>query len=232
MKTLITSIALMLSTSFAFAQDDLTVKMTVKIDGLPPEYAAAGESEIVSYHKGDKSKEEQSSMMGSSTTINDGKTTTFIAEQMGEKTGWTASKEELDAASGKDKSDDKPKIEYLTDKKTIATYECTKAILTTIGKDKKEQKMTVWFTEKLKLSNSKTKNRRGPSMNFGDLKGRPLEIEMSMNQGGMDLKLLVTATEVITAKIEDSVFKVDTTGYKMITYKEMQEKMKAAEGGK
>jgi hypothetical protein len=48
----------------------------------------------------------------------------------------------------------------------------------------------------------------------------------------MDLKLLVTATEVITAKIEDSVFKVDTTGYKMITYKEMQEKMKAAEGGK
>ena len=232
MKKLITSAALLLATSFAFAQDDITVKMSLKVEGLPAEYAAMGESEIISYHKGDKSKEETSNMMGSSTTINDGKTTTMLNEQMGEKTGWTATKEELDAASSKEKSVEKPKIEYLTDKKTIAGYECTKAILTTIGKDKKEQKMTVWFTEKLKLNNSKAKNRRGPSMDFGDLKGRPLEREMAMNQGGMDLKVFITSTEVSTAKLDDSIFKADVTGYKMATYKEVQEKMKTVEGGK
>lgn len=232
MKKLITSAALLLATSFAFAQDDITVKMSLKVEGLPAEYAAMGESEIISYHKGDKSKEETSNMMGSSTTINDGKTTTMLNEQMGEKTGWTATKEELDAANSKEKGTDKPKIEYLTDKKTIAGYECTKAILTTIGKDKKEQKMTVWFTEKLKLNNSKAKNRRGPSMDFGDLKGRPLEIEMAMNQGGMDLKVFITSTEVSTAKLDDSIFKADVTGYKMATYKEVQEKMKTVEGGK
>ncbi len=230
MKKLITCIALVFATSIAFAQDDLTVKMTVKVDGLPPEYSAMGESEIVSYHKGEKSKEETTSMMGSSTTYSDGKTVTVLSEQMGEKTGWTATKEEMEAANAKDKSNDKPKIEYLTDKKTIAGYECTKAIITNIGKDKKETKATVWFTEKLKMSDNKTKNRRGPNMNFGDLKGRPLEVETSMSQQGMELKIFVTATEVITAKIDDAIFKPDVTGYKIMTYKEMQEKMKAMEG--
>lgn len=232
MKKLITSAALLLVTGFAFGQDDLTVKMTVKVDGLPAEYAAMGESEMVSYTKGDKSKEETTSMMGSSVTFNDGKVTTVLMEQMGEKTGWTATKEELEAANTKDKNPEKPKIEYLTDKKTIAGYECTKAIVTMIGKDKKETKATVWFTEKLKMNESKTKNRRGPNMNFGDLKGRPLEVETSMNQQGMDLKIFVTATEVSTSKIDDAVFKADVSGYKMMTYKEMQEKMKAMEGGK
>jgi len=232
MKKLITSAALLLISSVSFGQDDLTVKMTVKVDGLPPEYSAMGESEMVSYTKGDKSKEETTSMMGSSVTYNDGKVTTVLMEQMGEKTGWTATKEELEAASTKEKSNEKPKIEYLTDKKTIAGYECTKAIVTMVGKDKKETKATVWFTEKLKHTSSKTKNRRGPSMDFGDLKGRPLEVETSMNQQGMELKIFVTATEVSTSAIDDAVFKADPSGYKMMTYKEMQEKMKAAQGEK
>ncbi len=230
MKKLITSAAFVLATSFAFAQDDLTIKMAIKVDGLPPEYAAMGESEMVMYSKGDKTKEETTSMMGSSTTYSDGKKTTVLAEQMGEKTGWTATSEELEAANAKDKNAEKPKIEYLTDKKTIAGYECTKAIITTVGKDKKEQKTTVWFTEKLKYTTSKTKNRRGPSMNFGDLKGKPLEIEMAMNQQGIDMKVFVTTTEVSTTKLDDAIFKADVTGYKMSTYKEIQEKMKAAEG--
>lgn len=232
MKKLITSAAILLFTGFSFAQDNLTVKMSVKVDGLPPELSGMAESEMVIYTKGEKTKEEQTSMMGSSTTINDGKTTTMLIEQMGEKTGWTATNEEIEAANAKDKNADKPKIEYLTDKKTIAGYECTKAIVTMIGKDKKETKTTVWFTEKLKYSPSKTKGRRGANMNFGDLKGRPLEIELSMNQQGMDMKVMVTTTEVSTSAIDDSVFKADVTGYKMMTYKEMQEKMKAAEGGK
>ncbi len=232
MKKLIISTALIFATSFAFAQEEITVKMNIKIEGLPAEYAAMGESEMVIYKKGDKSKEETTSMMGSSTTFSDGKTTTVLTEQMGEKTGWTATNEELDADKSKDKSNDKPKIEYLTNKKTIAGYECTKAIVTMIGLDKKENKVTVWFTEKLKYTESKSKNRRGPSMNFGDLKGLPLEIETAMSQQGMDMKVFITTTEVSTAKLDDSVFKADVTGYKMVAYKEIKEKMKAAGEGK
>lgn len=229
MKKLITTISLIFVASITNAQDDLMVKMIQKIDGLPPEYAAMGESEIVSYHKGEKSKREEINMMGSVVTYNDGNITVVLTEQMGEKTGWTATKEELQAANAKEKDIKKPKIEYLTDKKTIAGYECTKAIITVIDKDKKEQKVIVWFTEKLKNNTSKVKARRGPSLNFDDLKGRPLEIEAAGNENGMDLKALITATEVSTAKIDDSVFKIDSTGYKMMTYKEVQEKMKAAE---
>jgi hypothetical protein len=227
MKKLITTIALIFVACITNAQDNLTIKMALKVEGLPPEYAGMAESEIVSYIKGNKSKEEQIGMMGTSITINDGKITTALVEQMGEKTGWTATKEELEATSAKEKDQNKPKIEYLTDKKTIAGYECTKAIITVVGKDKKETKVTVWFTEKLKTNESK--NRRSLNLNFGDLKGRPLEIETAMNQQGMELKIFVTTTEISTTSIDDSVFKVDTTGYKMITYKEVLEKMKAAE---
>ena len=60
------------------------------------------------------------------------------------------------------------------------------------------------------------------------VKGYPLEMEMSQSQQGMDMKILITATEVLTTPIDDATFTVSTEGYKMMSYKEMQEKMKAA----
>jgi len=232
-KKIITSVALILTSAIAVAQESFTVKMNMKIEGLPAEYAGFGENEMVNYFKGDKYKMEMTSMMGSSITSFDGKKMVQLNEQMGDKSGFTATKEEMDAT--KEKSDAKPKIEYTTDKKMIAGYECTKAILTTAGKDKKEEKMNVWVTEKIKNPQPKggSSGRKGMGMDLGDLKGYPLEIEMSQNNQGMEMKILITTSEVSTANIDDSAFNVSTDGYKIISYKEHQEKIKAmqAKGG-
>ena len=230
MKKIITYAALVFVTAFAVAQDNYTVKMNMKIEGLPPEYAGFGEQEMINYVKGDKYKNEVSSMMMTSISAFDGAKLTSITEQMGNKTGFTATKEELDAADKNDKPEAKPKIEYTNDKKTIAGYECSKAIVTSVGKDKKENKMNVWVTDKIKSNQAQGKKRggRGMSMDLGDLKGYPLEMEMSQSQQGMDMKILISATEVLTTPIDDAIFTVSTDGYKMMTYKEMQEKMKAA----
>lgn len=225
-KKLIASAAIFLMSAVAIAQDNVTIKMSVKVEGLPPEYAGFGEQEITNIMKGDKYKTEMTSMMGSNVSVFDGKKLTSLNEAMGTKTGFTATKEELDASKEKDK-DPKPKVEYTTDKKTIAGYECTKAIVTNVGKDKKESKMTVWVTEKIKSPQTKAGGgRRGMMMDMGDLKGYPLEMEMSANQGGMDMKILVTTSEVSTANVDDSVFVVSTDGYKMSTYAEYKEQMK------
>lgn len=227
MKKLITSASFILLSAFAIAQDNYTIKMNVKVEGLPPEYAGFGEQEIVNYVKGDKYKQEMSSMMGSSTTVFDGKTLTSVSEAMGNKSGYTATKEEIEA--GKDtKSENKPKIEYTTEKKNIAGYECTKAIITEIGKDKKENKMIVWATDKIKQPEgaSKSSRRGGGMMDLGDLKGYPLEMEMNQNQGGMDMKILISTSEVNTANLDDKIFTVSTEGYKMRTYAEQKAEMK------
>jgi hypothetical protein len=233
MKKIVTSLALALTSVFAFGQESYTVKMNMKIEGLPPEYAGFGEQEMVNYSKGDKYKQETTSMMGSSTSAFDGKKLVSINEAMGEKSGFFATKEELDAANKEKKDESKPKIEYTTEKKMIAGYECTKAILTYTPKDKKEkgEKVTVWSTEKLKRPehSAKAGGRNRMGMDFGDLKGLPLEIEMSTNANGQDMKIMISATEVSTANIDDSVFTVNTDGYKMVPYKEYMDKIKAAQ---
>jgi hypothetical protein len=233
MKKIITSAALVLASVFAFGQESYTVKMNMKIEGLPPEYAGFGEQEMVNYSKGDKYKQEMTSMMGSNTTAFDGKKLVSISEQMGEKSGFFATKEELEASNKEKKDENKPKIEYTTDKKMIAGYECTKAILTYASKDKKEkdQKVTVWSTDKLKRPehSAKTGGRNRMGMDFGDLKGLPLEIEMNQSANGQDMKVMISATEVSTANIDDSVFTLNTDGYKLIPYKEYMDKIKAAQ---
>jgi hypothetical protein len=206
---------------------DYTVKMSVKVEGLPAEYAAYGEQDITTYIKGDKTKSDINSMMYSSTVLFDGKTLTSVSETMGNKTGYTATKEELEAVDKDDKGE-KPKIEYTTEKKMIAGYECTKAIITNVGKDKKEIKSTVWVTDKIVLNESHMRARKasGRGMDLGDLKGYPLAMESTMNQNGMDMKMIMTATEVTSSALADDVFSINTDGYKMMSYKEMLEKMK------
>lgn len=231
-KRLITAAAFILLSGIALSQEIYTIKTSLKVEGLPAEYAAYGEQEIVTQIKGEKSKTEVSSMMGTQTVLFDGKTQTSLSEAMGNKTGFTATKEELEAAEKSDK-DPKPKVEYTTEKKTIAGYECTKAIITSVGKDKKENIMTAWVTDKIKHDMKGKKASGRGMMDMGDLKGYPLAMEMSTSQNGMDMKILMTATEVNTNPIDDSVFAVNTDGYKMMTFKEWSQKMKdAKQGGK
>jgi hypothetical protein len=220
-------IILLLSFS-AIGQENYTMKMNIKTEGLPPEYAAYGEQDIVTYMKGEKSKTEVTSMMLTSTVYYDGKTMTSLSDVMGEKSGWTATKEELEADN--DKKESKPKIEYTSEKRNIAGYECQKAIITNKGKDNKENKTIVWVTDKIRYDN---KHRRPSGRNmadFGDLKGHPLAMEMTQNYQGTEMKIIMTTTEVLTTPIDDSVFEVNTDGYKMMTYAEMKGKVKPVIG--
>jgi hypothetical protein len=209
----------------AVAQGTYTMKMSMKMEGLPPEYAAYGEYDITTYIKGDKTKTEVSNMMANSTIFFDGKTMTSLSDAMGNKTGYTATKEEMEAAEKNEKKD-KPKVEYTTEKKTIAGYECTKAIVTQTGKDKKEVKTIVWTTDQLKINPEARKSFRGNMTDLGDIKGHPLSFESSQNANGMDVKMIMTTTEISTSAVDDAVFSVNTDGYKMMTYKEYMDQMK------
>lgn len=232
-KTIFSLIAWAFFISLTTAQESYTIKSSMKMEGLPPEYSGFGDMEMVTYLKGDKYKRETNSMMGSFVSCYDGKMLTSISDNLGNKSGFTASKEELDLANEKDKTQEKPKIDYTQEKKTIAGYECTKAIITSLSKDGKEKKITVWVTDKIKNDAAKGKKtgERGMQMDFGDLNGHPMEIEFSQNQMGTEVKVLITTLDVQTKAIDESIFTINTDGYTMMSYQEMQEKMKAARKG-
>ena len=219
-------------TSVNQSNDSYTIKMSIKAEGLPAEYAAFGEIEMVSYSKGEKSKSETSSMMFSNVVYFDGKMITNLSESMGNKSGYTASKEEMDGLDKNKTPESKPKIEYVNDKRTIAGYECYKAIITTIDKDKKERQTIVWYTDKFKPISGTVRraNRRGMSTDLSDLKGMPLAMESTMNMQGMEVKSVMITTEISTNAIDDAVFIPNTEGYTMLSFKEFQEKMRAMGG--
>jgi len=54
---------------------------------------------------------------------------------------------------------------------------------------------------------------------------------MSQNANGMDMKIIMTTTEILTGPIDDSVFVINTEGYTMMSYKEMMEKQKSMTSG-
>lgn len=233
MKTLFFSSLICLSLLSLQAQENYTVKMSIKTEGLPAEMSAFGEMDITSYVKGEKSKSETSSMMFSSIIYSDGNKITSLSESMGNKTGYTTTKEELDGLDKNKTPEAKPKIEYINDKRTIAGFECSKAIVTFIDKDKKERQSVIWYTEKLKQSNASIRkaNRRSMAVDLSELKGSPLAMETTMSMQGMEVKSVMIATEVKLDPIDDSVFIPNTEGYNIMTFKEYQDRMRSMGGG-
>lgn len=196
----------------------------MKIEGLPPEQAAMmGDMETKVTFKNGKALTEVTSMMFSQQMVVDETGMTMLMEQMGNKIAMKQTKEEMDKAEAKvkDKPAD-PKIEYTNETKMIAGYECKKAIITTVGKDKKEEKMEMWYCEKFENPNKEGKG-RGQNVMKG-LKGMPFEY--AGGQGGMKFKM--TAKEVSTDPVADSKFVLSTEGYKVMTADEL----KAMQGGK
>jgi GLPGLI family protein len=193
-----------------------SVTYTMKIEGLPPEQAAMmGDMETKVTFKNDKVLTDVSSMMGSQTFYTDAKGMIMLIDRMGNKIAVKQTKEEMDKAAAKEK--DKPadpKIEYTNETKMIAGYECKKAIVTTIKKDKTEEKMDIWYCEKFDNPNKEGKG----------LKGLPFEY--SGNQGGMKFKMV--AKEASMEPVADSKFELSTEGYKMMTMDEL----KAMQGGR
>lgn len=232
MKKLFLISAGLLLTTAVWSQNCYTIKSSVKMEGLPEEYAGFAESEKTIFIKDNKTKTETTSMMMSQVEVFDGKMMTVITEAMGNKTGWSATKEELEKGGSDDakKDEPKPKFENTAEKKMIAGYECVKTIVTLsgVGKEKVEMKITIWHTDKIKkpegaTGGPKSKRRSSNNFDFKEISGYPMQVEFQTNQQGMDLKYIETVSEVTTDKLEDGTFTVSTEGYKMMTYAEMKE---------
>ena len=183
-----------------------SITYDMKMEGLPPEQAAMmGDMELKTTFKNGKALSEMSSMMFSSQTSIDDKGMVSLMEQMGNKIAIKQTKEEMEKeeAKLKDKPSD-PKIEYTTETKTIAGYECKKAIITMVGKDKKEEKMDVWYSDKFENPNKDGKG-RGQAFMKG-FKGLPFEF--SNSQGAM--KFSMVAKAVSTDPVDDAKFNLST----------------------
>jgi hypothetical protein len=206
--------------------------MSIKAEGLPAEYAAYAEQDIITYIKGDKYKSERNGMMNSMVSYYDGKKMITLIETMGNKIGYTATKAELEADENDGKTK-KPKIEYTSEKKMMAGYECTKVIVSMVDEEKKENKVILWVTNEIKYDHPEAKKSSGNGMmDMSDLKGYPLGMEMTQNAQGMEMTIIMTTTEISTAPIDDSVFVANTEGYNMMSYAEMLEKQKMMMQGK
>lgn len=201
-----------------------SITYDMKMEGFSPEQAAMmGDMEMVLSFKNGKSLSETSTMMGSSSLLVDDKGMLFLQDQMGNKIGLLQTKEEMakEEAKQKDKPAD-PKIEYTSETKTIAGYECKKVIVTTISKDKNEEKMEMWVSDKIENTNKEGKG-KGQSV-FKGLKGMPFEYNMVF--GPMKAKFV--AKTVSIEPVADSKFQLSTEGYKMMT----KDELKAMQGGK
>ena len=195
----------------------------MKIEGLPPEQAAMfGDMETKVTFKNGKSLSESSTMMGSEQTLTDDKGITTLSDMMGNKIAIKQTKEEIEKEEAKSKDKvQEPKIEYVNETKTIAGYECKKAIVTAFDSEKKEIKFDLWYCEKFE---NRSKNAKGNEAMFKNLKGAPFEF--TINRGPMKVKM--QAKEVSLEPVPDSKFDLSTEGYQIKT----MEELKAMRGGK
>jgi GLPGLI family protein len=197
-----------------------SITYSVNFEGLPPEYAGMMKgSELKVYFKDKKSRSEFVNAFSSNTTISDENNTTTLVDAMGQKYFYKMSKADMEKES---KKNPEPKITYLEDKKTIAGYECKKAVLETKNDKGEAQKMDVWYTDKIQSSSGSGRNQG----QFKNLKGAPLEF--SMNQG--QFKMQMTATNVSTSPVADAKFTANTEGYTEKSYAEMKQMQKQGGG--
>ncbi len=190
-----------------------SVTYSVAVEGVPPEQASMMKGmELTMMFKNKKSRADFSMSVMSTTTVSDDNGSITLMEGMGQKTFTKMTKADLDKES---KKSPEPKITYVDEKKTIAGYECKKAVIEVKDQKGESQKVNVWYSEKLPYTGGGRMNQ------FKGLKGAPLEFETI--QGPM--KMRMTATKVSTTPVPDSEFVLSTEGYtemKMDDLKKMQ----------
>lgn len=214
MKKIILSAAILFSTLVGISQikeGSITYEV-VGID-LPPEMAAAVDgTEQQVFFKNDKSRIEVTNAFTNMIIINDGKKTTVLNDQMGQKTYFEMTAEEM-----KSKEDKKIEsvIEYKDEIKKIAGYDCKKAVVKSKDEKGEEMTMIVWYTDQLPISGQST-SRKSNAMS--GLKGAPLEYESKF--GPFNMKY--TATAVSKSPVADSKFVANTEGYVKTTMEEIK----------
>ena len=197
-----------------------SVTYSVNFEGMPPEQAGMMKgTEMKMYFKDKKSRSEFSNAFFNTITISDENTSTTLMEQMGQKQFYKLKKEDMEKEAKKTPD---PKITYTEEKKTIAGYECKKAIVEMKNEKGETNKVDVWYTDKLQGSTGGS-GRMGGNQ-FKGLKGAPLEF--SMQQGPM--KLQMVATNVSTSPIPDAKFAVSTDGYTEVKLDDLKKQRASA----
>ncbi|CAG5083583.1 DUF4412 domain-containing protein [Parvicella tangerina] len=184
-----------------------TIKYSLDYD-LPEAYEsqrAMLATEMTCYIGKDFTRVEQTSTIGDQITINNLATgvTTVLMDLMGKKIALTTEDVEEDEKV-------EPVIEYLEETKTIAGYECSKAVYT-IQKNGAEAVFEVFYTSELP-SEANTQ--------FKGIEGFPMEYVIE-SQG---MVITYSAIEVKEEKVSKSLGKVPD-GYEHMTYEEFMEMM-------
>lgn len=198
--------------SNAFNEGHIVYGMTMEGN---PMAAMMGDITLSLYFLGDLTKMNMSmgSMM-SSTTVVDNKDKNGVIlmniPMMNQKKGAKLDKSYLEKTAEKQTNQKPTKVEYDTkSKKTIAGYECYKAI---VEMDNVDEPAIVYITEKLKP------NTAGVNMQFTNLKGFPLYYEIK--QQGMTV--IMEAKEVSTKKPEKSEFSMKIPdGYEEVSVEDL-----------
>jgi len=191
------------------------IVFTVAINGIDdPQASAMLPKEATAYFKGSKSRMEMSMMMGmKNVTITDGATNKSITlmDLMG-------SKYAIDNSTDKNTEESKKlyesaKVEITSEKKKIAGYSCTKAIVEFPSQTNKGQteKIEMWFTKELSLNKSYAS---GP---MSKIDGSVLEF--NINQGAFVMNL--SAKEVVKQDVAKELFIVPSD-YKIMTADELK----------
>lgn len=182
---------------------------TISYENLPPEmegHEAMLPKEYKVYIKNTQSRVESGSAMGTTVVINDmdANTSTVLMDMMGQKMKLSLSPEDID----KENAQNNTNIEYVNESKTIAGYQCKKALLKMEG-DNPGDEAAFYYTEEI------------PAIQLQgfegiNLKGMPLEYSV-ISQG---IKMIMTASKVEKSSVEDSMFDIPEG------YTEMPESMK------
>ncbi len=181
---------------------------TITYSNLPSEmkgYESMLPKDMTIYIKGNKSRMEQSQMMGKNIVVSDmDKKIGFVEMDIsGQKLRMNMSTKDFD-----DQKSIPSNIEYFDDSKNILGYDCKKAIM---KDDSGDISMTVYFTEKIKNQAQKE---------FMGLKGFPLQYKMA--QQSMTVEM--TASEISEQMVPDNLFN-KSDGYKDISESDLQKMM-------
>lgn len=183
------------------------IHFEVKFDdeGLSDQEKAMLPTEAEMWFSGDQMLMRMPSAMGMETKVlTKGDEMYFLMDVFGNKMAIKSGKEEMKQSTKKEKGF---KVKTVTSEtKSIAGYECFKAIMT--AEDGEE--MVVWFSKKLKVKSDWYYNMEG-------IDGFPLEFSTASN--GMKFKMI--ATEVKTTKPDQQLF-VLPSDFKVMTQAEMQ----------
>lgn len=197
--------ALLFTVGLAAAQESGQILFDMKFPGqeLTREEQEMLPKEATMFFKGSAMRMEMPSSMMTTTVISVKEEVTTLMDMMGNKIAMKSDKAKM-AEGNKD-----VKVNVTKEMKTIAGYECRKAIVS----GKEGDSMEIWFTDKIKMNNNWNTTYKGVD---GAL------LEFSMKGGAADI--LLSAREVKLGPLSDDLFKVPSD-YKLMTQEELMQMM-------